>query len=866
MEKCFGLLRLAAMVVALLVFPPLVSSADIAVGTTTEQGVIRSTVKFDSGDAINAISRAIPSCPTMTVTFFQDNASQVTLYETDPNDDTFTAVEASTLVVAYTGTSTASRTFRPGKQFVRFVVDTAETSGSSSAIVNCINSVAGGGSTVDNDGDGLFEFAYLQDWDGDGSTYVTCTAKDAPDPACKVAGEVIYRDFADDANCGMHGCGFGKMEDTGVIKLRDAVSYLLWPCYDAREPDDFNDPTALDDSLHDNISDPAYYRDCPATPDPNTDRRFMGLAFMGWQGTIEGSGRDLRNPASTAGYKRDIGTYIIDDRGPAAEEQSFNIWFGANGHVRGLNFGFASAANATSNAPSQSGENVTDGDSKGWGDVVGTQQITALDAQVCVSNTSVAGSVSADNWATSLRAGDIVIVRGTSMTTGDQARVNFAMRVRDTPAAAAGCNGTGQVYIPLGGQINGGTLASDWGTNPPLVRNLPDNALIMSARSDYSNAGGTMRNLTVQPQDWWNEGADCAETGIWSISGDQAATDYDCDTNALFGAWGGGRILVEDVAVLNWHDRAVDGAANWGYADFKGLDFRYGNGGPIADPNFGIRLYDTEVHDSHFSTNVLDTFGPGIQVDGMTVVNSTFQYLYGIGAGSRYGHYAKTRILGSAFGHVIAASCGAEFNEFSDIVVSGNYTNGNFEQNGKIARFACADEANPIKFNTISSVRLEGPGAATAGTGITSCAVVLDTNSGAAVDNTSVIRDNTFSNINYLHQSTANYVGLFCNQDDTATSGPRPDPDVGHRVAQNVLWKNTFTNSTLAYDGATGAASRWSLFATCGFYQGVHICNDPILTDADSSVVNNANGCGNMESGLVGSTYVIQRPLTSTCE
>ena len=78
MEKCFGLLRLAAMVVALLVFPPLVSSADIAVGTTTEQGVIRSTVKFDSGDAINAISRAIPSCPTMTVTFLQDNASQVT--------------------------------------------------------------------------------------------------------------------------------------------------------------------------------------------------------------------------------------------------------------------------------------------------------------------------------------------------------------------------------------------------------------------------------------------------------------------------------------------------------------------------------------------------------------------------------------------------------------------------------------------------------------------------------------------------------------------------------------------------------------------------------------------------------------------
>lgn len=717
---------------------------------------------------------------------------------------------------------------------------------------------AGGG--VDNDGDGLFEFAYLQDWDGDGSTYVTCTAKDAPDPACKVAGEVIYRDFADDANCGMHGCGFGKMEETGVIKLRDAVSYLLWPCYDAGEPAGFNDPTALNDSLHDSISDAAYGH-CPATPDPNTDRRFMGLAFMGWQGTIEGSGRDLRNPASTAGYKRDIGTYIIDDRGPAAEDQSFNIWFGTNGHIRGLNFGFAPAVNGTANAPSQSGENVTDGDSKGWGDVVGTQQIKDLESQVCVSNTSAAGSVSADNWATSLRAGDIVIVRGTSMTTGDQARVNFAMRVRDTPAAAAGCNGTGQVYIPLGGQINGGTSASDWGINPPLVRNLPDNALIMSARSDYNNTGGKMRNLTVQPQDWWNEGGDCAETGLWSISADQAASDYDCDTNALFGAWGGGRILVEDVAILNWHDRAVDGATNWGYADFRGLNFRYGNGGTIGDPAFGFSFYDTEVHDSHFSTKLLDTFGPGIQIDGMTVVNSTFQYLYSIGAGSRYNRFAKTRILGSSFGHVIFAGCGAEFNEFSDIVVSGNYTNGGHQQNGKIARFACADDTNPIKFNTISSVRLEGPGAASFGTSNTSCAVVIDTDSaGSATDNTDAVIHNTFDGFRYLHNETDTQASLFCNQDDTSTSS---HPGAGNYVAQNSLWKNKFLNSSMDYAGA--GDDRFAVFQSCGVGVDIHICNADIIADTDGSITNDPTGCSNLESGLVGGTYTIRRPTIQDC-
>ena len=116
------------------------ASADIDVSRTTERGSVRSTIGFGTGDAINDISKKIKSCPTMSVTFFQATAAQVTLYEADPGDDT--AASLSTSVIAYTATSTSSHTFRPGKQFVRFKVVQAETSGSSVAVVNCINEVA----------------------------------------------------------------------------------------------------------------------------------------------------------------------------------------------------------------------------------------------------------------------------------------------------------------------------------------------------------------------------------------------------------------------------------------------------------------------------------------------------------------------------------------------------------------------------------------------------------------------------------------------------------------------------------------------------------------------------------------------------
>jgi hypothetical protein len=104
----------------------------------------------------------------------------------------------------------------------------------------------GGGGPVDTDNNGLYEWAFMHDADGDGSGGVTCTAKNAPDLACKVAGQVIYRDWMDDVNVMMR----DEMDLGGVIQL-PAGTLVSWPCYDAsRRGESIIDPqAAADDAL-----------------------------------------------------------------------------------------------------------------------------------------------------------------------------------------------------------------------------------------------------------------------------------------------------------------------------------------------------------------------------------------------------------------------------------------------------------------------------------------------------------------------------------------------------------------------------------------------------------------------------------------
>jgi len=120
-----------------------VAVADIKVYTTNAGSVKRHTVSFDSGDAINAISKKFDTCSVMSVRFFQANASDVTLYEVDPDDTTVSEYEGGTSVVAFTSTSTAPTVFRPGSLKLAFVVDDVETAGESVAVIDCISTSAG---------------------------------------------------------------------------------------------------------------------------------------------------------------------------------------------------------------------------------------------------------------------------------------------------------------------------------------------------------------------------------------------------------------------------------------------------------------------------------------------------------------------------------------------------------------------------------------------------------------------------------------------------------------------------------------------------------------------------------------------------
>jgi hypothetical protein len=99
-------------------------------------------IEFNSGALVNTFSDPINTCPTMSVTFFESTDVGVSLYETDPDDDTLAEIEALTALTTFTASTTAPFVFRPGKMQLRFVVDNDESSGTSIANVVCINEVA----------------------------------------------------------------------------------------------------------------------------------------------------------------------------------------------------------------------------------------------------------------------------------------------------------------------------------------------------------------------------------------------------------------------------------------------------------------------------------------------------------------------------------------------------------------------------------------------------------------------------------------------------------------------------------------------------------------------------------------------------
>lgn len=109
---------------------------------TTDEGAPLTTVSFGTNRAANYFSPAIQTCPTMVVTFFEATAVAVSLYATDPDDDTLVEIEAATLIVQFSASTSNQLVIRPNTQELRFVVDTEESSGVSVANVSCLQQVA----------------------------------------------------------------------------------------------------------------------------------------------------------------------------------------------------------------------------------------------------------------------------------------------------------------------------------------------------------------------------------------------------------------------------------------------------------------------------------------------------------------------------------------------------------------------------------------------------------------------------------------------------------------------------------------------------------------------------------------------------
>lgn len=707
------------------------------------------------------------------------------------------------------------------------------------------------GGNADADNDGMYEAAYLWDADADGSGKVTCTAKDAPDPACKVAGEVIYRDLADDLNCAVHGCGNGQMERNGSLYLEEGVVYVNFPCWDAREPTGFNDPTATNDNLRDATSDTAYGH-CPASPD-GAGRRMATINLMDWQGEIIGGGTDTRNPATTGSYKRDQGTYIVDDRGPnwnVGAQNGNNTWFGQPGFIRGITFGYSMGFSATADATAPTGEFSGDGDSKGYGEISGDQLVDAMNASVCVADTSTGGTVSADGWAQALSPGDIVEIQGTTQTDTFTSRIVIAaMRVRDTPAATT-CNGAGTVSIPLGGIVSSGT-ASAYGADVPLITQVTDGFFVVASRSNFLDSAARITAVTIEPQDWWNEsGGDCAGSGVWTFSGDGSQADFDCDTNPMVGMYGGGHPILDDVVIRHWHAYAIDGNSNAGNPLVRRPRFFYGNGGPIMDFGFGWNVEDVEVWNSQFTTDLAAAFGPGVVWRGLKVNNSSFLQIVTLSDHNNYNVIEDVQVYSSSFPRLFNLGCSARYNQIRNVRVSGYYGYGSTQGQGSLVRLNCNSTSTPIFSNTFEDMYIQGLGPGLAGTGGSHAAVVFDMDSAQGDENIGAIVRNVFNNIHfrYVGENSAYEACLFGVQDDepVAGSGGTSRSIVPDFSLYDVLEDNYFTGSSVINVG--GGPNL--LYCGCGVFDSGgdnanNVCDDAAIGPGGGGAT--PRGCGNFE-------------------
>ncbi len=809
------------------------------------------TIQFLIADT--ADSEAIAVSGFCSVRYQQASGDDVSLYSISASA---TAASSGTLLRAFTASTTTPYEFRPGTFWVKAKATDA-TAGGSILEIECSPAMGGGGDG-DADNDGLYEVAYLWDADGDGSAFETCTANATPDIACKAVGERVYRDVVDDVNCAVHDCGFGAMESDGTLILAEGV-YVGWACWDAANPSVNSNATMEtngNDDQHDSIvGDAAAYADCALDDD---GAALTSIALQDWQGTLTGSGvdtRKLERGSMSASLRRDRGTYLVNDMGPWNDTSDDNVWFGNSDNQRFLNAGF----HTIGGADYHNGAGAGDGDSKGWGKTYldGDLDIyIASDSAICLrnSNGSVGVDYSASGWVANLRMGDTILVPVKTNTNATAYHFQ-EVRVRETPSAACGTSNYG-LRVALGGSIARNTAQTNtYPANAGTVL-LASGQIAMHARSNFRNTRATITNMTISPSDPWNEfGGRCTSSGTawrtlvtdsgtgFTLATDDTNTDFSCDTMSLIGFYGGGSILLTDVAITEYHHFAIDGGSGGGIHVADNVKFYYGNGGPIADTGNGWEFKNILISDSHFTADVISVFGPTLEVDNFEVRNSVFTSLANFSMNNEGTLWKNTRVSSSSFGMIFWFQCGARWNTIQDVHITGRAVYINTSTPFPIY-FDCDSTTNPITQNVVENVVEDSPGASIGGASPVEQGPIVAFNAAAAANASyeefQSIRGNKFSGIHsvgYL-ANTTDYSGcLFGAVEMDADSPPDDDGESSvftfnyHEGSSIVSYGRVFcmTNSgprVTAIDSEGAATPAWGDPVGCGNFDGTAVFAD----------------------------------------
>jgi hypothetical protein len=833
---------LAFMAAALVAWPAMAQAQSVGIGRTIGKKssagyVVALNSTMAAGNYV--IGEAFPKG---MVGFERGSAFVGTLYACE------TPTYAAATCTAHTGTLDTDRqngSFNTTRGWYVLTITTPE-SGTNISYLRIYGGYelggGGGGSSSDADEDGLYEVAYLWDADGDGSVAVTCTGNATPDIACKASGEILYRDTIDDVNCAVHGCGFGRMEQDGVLILGQGV-YVGFPCYNAANPFGHTPENAeTSDANYDQTSDGAY-ANCPVDSD---GRRMTVISMQDWGGTLLGSGtdsREMHRGLMSTTLRRDRGTYLVNDMGPWHLSAADNVWFGGGvDYYRMVSAGFSTVVG---NANHQLGGGASDGDSKGWWDVYENADwdVWGNDNSLCLRH--ITGTVGVDyktaTTVSTLERGDILLVP--VKTNSNSASYSyFELRVRDTPSVTCGASNLG-LRVPLGGSVSSTALTSK--IYPPYasVTTAADAAAIaVHARSDYQNTNVTIANMTIEPQDPWNEvGSRCTNSGsafranraasgtVFTSAADSSNTDFSCDTQTLIGFWGGGRITLDNVIIKNFHWYALDGGSSGGTHTAQNVRWLYGNGGPAWDSGNGWQILNSSIEYSTFDGYAFSVLGPGFLLKDFKIENSFFGQLAGLNSISEGSRYENIRAEGSQFDHLFLLECGANRNTFRDLYITGR---GWANRGGIPAGFlmSCSTTSNPITNNALDGFVVDPPDLA--GDDTTAPAVLLNASSG----NSAAIIGNTFSRVRAAVYSpgTDGLEGCIFGAYDFAPSGA-PD-DAGESI---LFTNNFFSHSSIPVNGRVFCVSRDN--------------GDIAVIDSDAGTPawGDPKGCGNMDGGVI---------------